>query len=697
MEEQVVSVTEQLTLLVVQLGVVVFAAWAGGKIFHRFRLPGVLGEIMAGVVIGPYALGGFPVYGFSGGVFPLAGSFAVSVELYSIATIASIILLFLVGLETDIDTFLRFSLVGSVVGVVGVVVSFAAGVYAAVLMSPYFLGIQLGIYHPTALFMGVMSTATSVGISARILSQNRKMDSPEGVTILSAAVIDDVLGIIVLAIVLGMVKSAHIGWQEISWISFRAIGVWLGFTVLGLTFSRRIGQALKRAKDRVTIAIFSLSLALILAAVFEKSGLAMIIGAYVMGLTLSKTDLAFMIQEKLEVLVKFFVPVFFCVMGMLVNLREIASPAIILAGGVYLALAVLGKILGCGVPALFMNFNLRGALRVGIGMVPRGEVALIIAGVGLANGIIGDEVFGVAIIMTFLTTLLTPPVFDRLLRSGKPVLRKQGPAAEEHKVINYGMPNQQTAELLLGKVLSAFDGEGFYIYRTDIPEQTYHIRKDSTFIMMKYTPENLSFYCPERDAAFIHTLFYEVIAEFRNIVKNVQSYSNRTQVGKDIFQVPEAPRPASGTNFAKLVSPLAVEVNLQGVTKKEIIKELIAILVRSGQVAFPKINVIYEEIGRREETMSTGMQDGVALPHIKSVEVDKLVFAIGIKKDGVDFDAFDQQPSRIFVLALAPFNRSEAYLQAIARISQFLASESNRQRFISCRDNVELYDVINDV
>lgn len=700
MEDQVVVFTEELAQLVLQIGIIIFAAWFGGRIFRRFHLSSVLGEIMAGIVVGPYALGQIALPGFPGGIFSLQEGFAVSLPLYSIATIASIILLFFVGLETDIDTFLRFSLAGTVVGLAGVVVSFVAGVFAAVLMAEFFWHAPLSFFHPVALFMGVMSTATSVGISARILSQHRKMDSPEGVTILSAAVIDDVLGIIVLAIVIGMASTTGIGWLEVSMISFKAIGVWLGFTFLGLVFSKQIGKFLKMARDRNTIAIFSLSLAFILAAIFEKSGLAMIIGAYVMGISLSRTDLSFMIQEKLDVMVKFFVPIFFCVMGMLVNLQALASREIILVGLVYFLFAVIGKLVGCAIPALFLNFNVRGALRIGVGMIPRGEVALIIAGIGLARGIINDEVFSVAVIMTFLTTMITPPLLDRLLRSKKSVLRKREPASEQHKTITYEMPNSETAELLLNKVLSMFDGEGFYIYHADMPERTYHIRKDTTFIVLKYVDGNLNFYCLERDAAFIHTLFYEVIAEIRNIVNNVQSYSNGVQVGKDIFHSAEPLNSnihVKSGNVGKTISPLAVEVDLSADSKEGVIKEMIGLLVRSGQIPFHQIDSILTEIMTREKTMSTGMQDSVALPHTKSQQINQLMIAVGINKNGVDFDSLDKQPSRIFILALAPVDRNESYLQLIADISRFLSIEANRSRFLDCRNNTELFQIIYNI
>jgi Kef-type K+ transport system membrane component KefB len=301
------SLIDQTRLLVFQLSIILFAAWLGGLLFIKWRLPAVLGEIIAGVIIGPYLFGKIPFLGFEHGLFPLHGAFPVSVELYSFATIASIILLFLVGLETDIDAFIQFSLAGSLVGIFGVVVSFLVGNFAAIVLSKIFLGIEYGFLDPIPLFLGVISVATSVGISARILSEKRKMNSPEGVTILASAVIDDVLGIIILTIVLGMAKSGSVEWEAISLITLKAVGIWLIFTFLGLRYAYLLSKWLKAIKNREMITVVSLALTLLLAGIFERSGLAMIIGAYIMGLTLSKTDISFMIQEKLEMLQKFFV------------------------------------------------------------------------------------------------------------------------------------------------------------------------------------------------------------------------------------------------------------------------------------------------------------------------------------------------------------------------------------------------------
>lgn len=681
------------TLLVFQLSIIIFAAWAGGRIFRKFKFPEVLGEIVSGVIIGPYLLGGISMPGFSSGIFPMHFNFPVSPELYSIATIASIVLLFLAGIETDINTFLRYSFVGSVVGISGVIFSFVFGDMAGIFLSDLLFGRQYSFASPVPLFLGAICTATSVGIGARILSDKRKMDSPEGITIISAAVIDDILGVITLAVVIGIARSSNVNWSQVSAIAAKGITIWLVFTVLGIMFASKISSFLKAFKDRSTMSVISLALAFFLAGVFEKSGLAMIIGAYIMGLSLSRTDLCFIIRENLSMLYKFFVPVFFCVMGMMVDIREVCSLPILLFGTIYLIVAVLSKLIGCGLPARLLNFNTRGALTIGVGMVPRGEVALIIAGIGLSLGVIPHDIFSVAVLMTFVTTLMTPPVLERLVDTDKPMLIKQTDHKLEHKEISYEMPNPETADLILNRIINAFDHEGFFIHRIDTPDRLYQIRKDETFITLKFTHERLYFTCKPQDASFVYTLFYEVIVEFEYIIKNLDLIADKDQVGKDILASSNGVK-KEGLTIHEIIPSSAVEYRLTGSTKEEIITSLTELLIQSGQLDYSNKQDIIRELLDREAIISTGMQDGIALPHAKTGLVKNMISAIGVSKEGVAFGSLDKKPSRVFVVTIAPESYSGPYLQYVAEVSKFLIKPENRLKLLSAKSNEELYSII---
>ncbi|MFQ5874815.1 MAG: cation:proton antiporter [Dehalococcoidia bacterium] len=413
------DLTEVVTLLMFQLAVILVLAKLGGEVFTRFlKLPAVIGELLIGVAIGPFALGdlidlGTIIPGSDLGklfVKPEVPTEAISSELFSVSEIAVILLLFVVGLETDLKQFVRYARPGSVVALGGVVVPFFLGAYATVLF-----GFADGLNAPEALFMGAALTATSVGITARVLSDRGKLDTPEGVTILAAAVIDDVLGILVLTVAVGVAETGEVSIVdvlEVGWKALAFLAVWFGG---GLPVSKYVSRFVLSLRVIGAGVAVVLGLAFLSSGLAESFGLAFIIGAYAMGLALSNTELAHRLEGPLTAVYNAFVPIFFVVQGMQVDVTVFGDA--IALGIVLTVFAILGKVLGCGLPALATGFNRMGSARIGFGMLPRGEVALIIAGIGLTKGVIGQDLFGVAIFMTIVTTLMAPvilvPLFNR--------------------------------------------------------------------------------------------------------------------------------------------------------------------------------------------------------------------------------------------------------------------------------------------
>jgi len=529
-----------MTTLVLQLAVVVIAARIFGLIFSRFlKQPRVLGELVAGMVIGPYALGALPLPGLNSPLFPSTGEvLPVSPELYGLAVIASIVLLFLAGLETDLPTFLRYSLMGTVVGIGGVILSFFLGNMIAVLLLP---GVD-SFLDPTALFLGTLSTATSVGITARILSEKRKMSSPEGVTILAGAVLDDVLGIILLAVVVGIAKlggdSSQVDWGRIGLIALKAFGFWIGCTVLGIILSKKISKGLKWFRSRDAIAGVALGMALFLAGLAEMAGLAMIIGAYVMGLSLSETDLAHELRERLHGIYQFLVPVFFCVMGMMVNFA--AMKGVIFFGLIFTVLAVVGKIIGCGVPALLMGFNLRGAFRVGAGMLPRGEVTLIVAGIGLSAGAIGQDIFGVAIMTLLIASVIAPPILIKSFSGGSGLRsRLEVKAEQEGCHIELNFPSIHIASFIAGRILQAFRNEEFYVHEVNIEEKIFQIRKEDISITLLQQGNKIELNSVKENSHLVSLLVMEEILELKDLLEGIKQLDSPeglcSELASDLF------------------------------------------------------------------------------------------------------------------------------------------------------------------
>ena len=532
------SLTHLMTVLVLQLAVIIIAAKLFGFLTVRYlKQPSVLGELVAGMVIGPYALGKLPMPFLDGEpLFSVAMGMdlPVSPELYGFATVASIVLLFLSGLETDLKTFLRFAGTGSVVGLGGVVATFLLGSTSAVLFIP----VVSSMMDPTALFMGIIATATSVGITARILSERRKLSSPEGVTILSAAVLDDVLGIVMLAVVVGMVQSGggsgNVDWSVIGRIALKAFGFWLGSTVVGIILAPRLTRGLKSLRDMDTLAMVSFGLALLLAGLSERAGLAMIIGAYVMGLALSSTDVAEDIRHRLEGLHNFIVPVFFCVMGMLVDFSVL--PQVAVYGLVYTALGIAGKLVGCGIPSLLSGFNAKGAFRIGAGMLPRGEVTLIMAGIGLSAGVIDSGLFGVAVMSMFLSSLIAPPTLVRAFKGGSGFKKKLDTGIDEDlKTISFEMPSKSLADFVLSRILDAFRRADFFPRRVDHRKPVYAVQKDNVQFTVYREGTTISANVPPSQESFARLLLTEEMLALKELFRSVETVAESDSMERDML------------------------------------------------------------------------------------------------------------------------------------------------------------------
>lgn len=683
-------VTEVMTGLVLQIGVILFAVRIGGMLVKKIGISPVLGELLAGVVIGPYALGAITLPGFPHGVFPLGtNGLAVSPELYGFATVASIILLFASGLETDLALFLRYSVVGGLVGLGGVVFSFVSGAGLGMLL------LDAPFMDPRCLLLGVIFTATSVGITARILSDQKKMDSPEGVTILAAAVFDDVLGIIMLAVILGIVAVLNgagggtISVTAIELIALKAFGIWLGFSALGLIFSKRIASFLKFFKHQYDFSICALGIALLLAGLFEKQGLAMIIGAYVAGLSLSKTDIAAVIQERIHGLYEFFVPIFFAVMGMLVNVGALMSWEVLTFGLIYTAVAIVTKIVGCAIPSLALGFNMKGAFRVGAGMVPRGEVTLIIAGIGITAGILNEQLFGIIIMMTLLTTLVAPPILNFSLKLPGRGTRKES-KSDNMVSVTWDFSSDEIADLVVDTLLKDLKAEDFYVQMMNIDYGLSQARKGDVALSITEEEHLVTIESTKEDIGFVKQAMYEVILELHETIAKLQSSTNPEKMKQDL----QASCVRADRNLLKLITSKCISTNLKGTTKDEIITEMVDLVAKSGAVV-DRAQVL-RDVFTREHTMSTGMQHGIAIPHGKTDGVSELCTAIGIKKDGIDFESLDKQPAKIFIMVVSPRKSSGPHIQFLASITNILKNPGTIEKMLDAEKPSEIKTIVKD-
>ncbi len=713
------SVVQQIAILALQLGVIIFAAKFCGDLAKKFKMPSVLGELSAGILIGPYVLGGIgiPLHGLENGLFAIMETVKIAgmngteavlgnitfqayhSSLYAIATIGSILLLFMSGLETDLRMFFRYSLVGTVVGIGGVIFSYAFGAAVGV----FLLG--KSFMDPVSMFLGILCTATSVGITARILSEKKKIDTPEGVTILAAAVIDDVLGIICLAVVGGIVAAMETGesvaWSKIGLITVKCVGFWLIATAVGLLLSRYIAKFLKIFKSPLVFGSLSFALALILAGIFEQNGLAMIIGAYVMGLSLSKTDISFAIQHALEPLSAFFVPVFFVIMGMLVDIRVFADMDVLKIGLIYSVLAILAKVIGCALPSFFMNFNMIGSLRIGCGMIPRGEVALIIASIGMGTmyhgaPILDSKIFGVAIIMTLATTLFAPPLLAMSLSvGGKGTRKEEKDMTTVHT--DFSFPSAMISEFVLRRLTESLAAEGYMMSHLDKESGVLQIRKDELSFAMTASNNKFVFESNPDEVPFIRAVMFETIVALHQDLEALKKLAAPTEMQKEmISDNVEAFAPENKKQIRSMVekgiSRNCILMDLKAKDKEGVIRELISAIAAQGLLLDQEMCV--KDVLERESVVSTCFQNGIALPHGRTDGVERLVAAVGINKTGYDFDSLDGQPTKVFVLCLSPKNSDGPHIEFIASVGTVLAKADNVEKILNAATPEEVFAVI---
>ncbi len=694
--------THRMMVLVLQLGVVLFMARLGGLVFERFRLPTVLGELSAGLLISPHLLGGVPVPGFPGGVFfvPYDVGIAdvpVSPELYGIGTLAAVVLLFMVGLETDFRLFLRYSMAGALVGVGGVTFSFLGGTLLTMVLAPPLVGHELHFTHPVCLMMGVIFTATSVGISSRTLAEQGKLDTPEGVTILSGAVIDDLLGVVLLAIVLGIIAaSGHPGhgvqWPVVLRIALQAIAISLTATVVGLMAARWVGSLLKLFRRRAVIAVMALGLALIVSGLFERAGLAMVVGAYITGLSLSRTDLRNVIVERLHVLQVMLVPIFFVVMGMLVDVRQLLKPQVAVLGVVFFAGACLTKLLGCGLPPMLSGFTARGGFRIGAGMLPRGEIALLMAGAGLAAGVLTQEILGIIVAVTLLSAVAAPPLMILAFRGSEPGVRRPPPPSEDREIV-FRFPTAAVVAMLVDKLVASFESEGFYVHPIDRDEGLYQLCKDEVLIGFRGSGNQIIFTCQQREIVFVHTAMIEVVAAVEETIRELRKPLDAREIQRslDTAYTEEAAESSAPASLRGVVQVRTLRPRLRADTRDGIIEELLDVLCATGAVL--DRDAALKAVLARERSLSTGQQYGIALPHARTDAVSQLVCAVGLKPEGVDFRSVDGEPARIIVLTLSPLGANAPYLQFISTMSKILGHQG-RAALLACDTAETMYAVL---
>jgi Kef-type K+ transport system membrane component KefB len=392
------------TGLLLAIGAMLAAAKLLGDLFESVGQPAVLGEMLAGIVLGPSMIGLVDPH---------------QPVLYALSEIGVLILLFQIGLETNPKKLLEVGTAALAVALVGVAVPFALGYYASA---------ALGLEPLVRLVMGAALTATSVGITARVLSDLGRLQDRESQVVLGAAVIDDVIGLIILAVVSAVVAGGAVTPMLVGKLSLTAFG-FIGVALLVGRFAvPPLFNLLDRHLKGPSLPLIALTVAFLVAVLAVKVGSALIIGAFTAGLLFAPTRQLHAIEKGVVQIGYFFVPLFFVTVGALVDVRDFSDPRVLLIGGVLTLCAVVGKVLAGFAPFWFDGRK----LVIGVGMVPRGEVGLIFASMGLATGVFDGKLFSSAALMVMATTFLAPIALRFLLepKAGPPPADEGGGTAD---------------------------------------------------------------------------------------------------------------------------------------------------------------------------------------------------------------------------------------------------------------------------
>jgi Kef-type K+ transport system membrane component KefB len=365
------------------------AAKLAAEIFERLKQPAVAGEILAGVVIGPSVL----------------NLVAPSELTESLSEIGVIFLLFLVGLETKPADIFRVGWRATLVAIMGVIVPFIFG---------YLIMLAWGETQIEAVFVGAAMVATSVGITARVLGQMGLLNLEVSRIILGAAVIDDILGLLILAVVGSIAKEGGVNYAQIGTTAALAIGFTLLVIIVGARAVNRIRTRVENLKVGQSYLVFGLALCLALALVASKIGVAAIIGAFLAGMALSESAEGTDMPHQAEAVTEFLLPFFLTSIGMQLKLDAILNLSTIILALIVTALAVISKLIGCGAAA--WPLGKKKALQIGMGMVPRGEVGVVVAQIGLSLNAVDAAAYGVVLFMAVATTLIAPPFLVKLFK-----------------------------------------------------------------------------------------------------------------------------------------------------------------------------------------------------------------------------------------------------------------------------------------
>jgi Kef-type K+ transport system membrane component KefB len=389
----IVEQGEPLIHVLISLAILLFAAKIFAELFNKLKLPAVLGELLAGIIVGPFALGALPLFDGK----PIV---VLSETVREIGELSGVVILFIAGLQITPKEFLKGGAASFTIGACGVVVPFFVGYYAFTLF---------GLAALQSVLIATALTATSIAISVRVLTELGKMQTMEARLILGAAIVDDILAIAVLSVVTTMVQTGDMtpNILDITFLILKILGIFAALLIGAIFIVPKILHAERLWKSRGSIE------GIVTASFFGASGIAAlvglspIVGAFAVGMAVASSRIIRRVEEYVDKLEIIFAPLFFAIIGAQVDLTGVNLNVLYLSS-IIIIVAIVTKLIGCGLPAMIFLKDRTKSLKVGIGMISRGEIGLIVAGIGVTSGALSSNIYTTVIIMVAITTIITP-------------------------------------------------------------------------------------------------------------------------------------------------------------------------------------------------------------------------------------------------------------------------------------------------
>ncbi len=387
-------------ILLLELGLALLLAKLFGEAFERIGQPAVIGEILVGVVIGHELLGPYLGIDISGEIFE------------AFATVGIMLLLFLSGLEVELKKLKETGKLAGIVAMGGVILPFSGG---------YVIGMWQFNDFNIAMLLGAVLTATSVGVTARILMDAKTLDTKAGSTIIGAAVIDDVLGILVIVIVSSVALTGGISFEALSVLSLKMLAFFFITLIVGLKIIGRLTNLFEKMGTEKAFIALSLTMGFLFGVFAESVQIAGITGAFIAGLIIGETPFRRRAADEIKTIgYGFFIPLFFVSVGTWIDFEAFSESIVLMT--ILVVVAILGKLIGCGLPAKLMGCPTKEAIIIGVGMIPRLEIGLVVAAIGISAGMVADpqtakEVLSLAVVISVVTGVI-PLFFLRPLLKG---------------------------------------------------------------------------------------------------------------------------------------------------------------------------------------------------------------------------------------------------------------------------------------